>query len=170
MDKASNTGQRLRNAVNDARERLLAIGEEQSERQPAPGKWSPKEILGHLVDSASNNHQRFVRAQFQDHLIFPGYQQDAWVNVQHYRISKWTDLVELWALFNLHLAQVIDHVPDIIRNHPHEEHNLNHIAWKTVPEEEPATLEYFMADYVDHLEHHLRQIWEIIQSQEETGG
>lgn len=163
MDKAPNTGQRLRSAVNSARERLLAIGEEQSERQPAPGKWSPKEILGHLIDSASNNHQRFVRAQFQDHLIFPGYDQDAWVNVQHYQISKWRDMVELWALFNLHLAQVIDHVPDIIRNHPHEEHNLNHIAWKPVPEEKPATLDYFMADYVDHLEHHLRKIWEIVQ-------
>lgn len=161
MNQRSTTGHRLRQAVNVARERLRTISEEQSKRQPTPGKWSPKEILGHLIDSVSNNHQRFVRAQLQDHLIFPGYDQEAWVNIQHYQLSSWLDLVELWALFNLHLAQVIDHVPDIIRNHPHEEHNLDHIAWKPVPEDQPTTLEYFMADYVDHLEHHLQQIWDM---------
>lgn len=50
----------------------------------AEGQWSPKQIIGHLIDSAANNHQRFVRAQFTDDLVFPGYEQEAWVEVQHY--------------------------------------------------------------------------------------
>ncbi|HEY0405248.1 MAG TPA: DinB family protein, partial [Pyrinomonadaceae bacterium] len=65
--------------------RLLALTESESEASRAPGKWSPKEIIGHLIDSAANNHQRFVRAQFTDELIFPGYAQNEWVAVQHYR-------------------------------------------------------------------------------------
>ena len=157
----TSTGEWLRSAVRRAKERLLAIDENLSEKRPAPGKWSPKELIGHLIDSASNNHQRFVRAQFQDHLIFPGYQQNAWVESQHYQESNWSDLIELWAHFNLHLARVIDLIPDTIRYHEHIEHNLDHIAWKTIPANRPATLEYFMRDYVGHLEHHLRQIWDM---------
>lgn len=156
------TGQKLREIVLSARDRLQAIDETKSARRPAPGKWSPKEIIGHLIDSASNNHQRFIRAQFQDHLIFPGYNQEAWVEAQDYQNSQWTALIELWTQFNLHLAQVIDRIPEAISKHPHEEHNLDRIAWKTVPAEETATLAYFMADYVGHLEHHLRQIWALV--------
>ncbi len=84
------TGQKLCGIVLSARDRLQAIDETKSARRPAPGKWSPKEIIGHLIDSASNNHQRFVRAQFQDHLIFPGYNQEAWVEAQDYQNSQWT--------------------------------------------------------------------------------
>ena len=57
--------------------RLLALGDQASAIRPRPDKWSPREIVGHLIDSASNNHQRFVRAQFQDDLTFTGYDQDA---------------------------------------------------------------------------------------------
>ncbi|MEO8580489.1 MAG: DinB family protein [Gemmatimonadales bacterium] len=72
----------LRHSIDEATPRLQRMTEEQARRSPKPGKWSPSEIIGHLIDSASNNHQRFVRARFQDDLVFPGYEQDAWVNTQ----------------------------------------------------------------------------------------
>src|SRR6185503_3729287 len=67
--------------VVEAAARLRAITDDAASTRPAPGKWSPKEIVGHLIDSAVNNQARFVRAQLQDDLIFPGYDQDAWVHV-----------------------------------------------------------------------------------------
>ena len=148
----------LRKAVDAATPRLLALSEAEAARRPAAGKWSPKEVLGHLVDSASNNHQRFVRAQFTEDLVFPGYRQEAWVAAQDYQAAPWPDLVGLWRLFNLHLARVIEAIPPAVRQRPRARHNLHEIAWKTVPEDRPSTLEYFMRDYVDHLEHHLSQI------------
>ncbi|HEX9422435.1 MAG TPA: hypothetical protein VF899_04280, partial [Pyrinomonadaceae bacterium] len=69
----------FRQTINTALEQLLKISAEQSQLPRAAGKWSPKEIIGHLIDSASNNHQRFVRAQFSDDLIFAGYEQEGWV-------------------------------------------------------------------------------------------
>jgi hypothetical protein len=69
----------LRNAIGKAAPLLDRIGNEESRRPLKPGKWSAREVIGHLVDSACNNHQRFVRALFQDDLVFPGYDQDAWV-------------------------------------------------------------------------------------------
>jgi hypothetical protein len=148
----------LRSVVERSTPVLLALSEAESAQRPAPGKWSPREIVGHLIDSASNNHQRFVRAQLQDELAFPGYEQDAWVRVQQYQQAPWTELVSLWRAFNLHLAWVMAAVPEPVRLRAHHRHNLDKIAWQTVPAEEPATLDYFMSDYVRHLEHHLRQI------------
>src|ERR1700730_12660219 len=114
--------------------RLLQISEPQSEIAPASGKWSPKEIVGHLIDSASNNHQRFVRAQFTDDLVFPGYEQEAWVSVQRYQEASWTDLVGLVHLFNLHLARVIEAIPRSVREKRRVRHNLHELAWRPVPE------------------------------------
>lgn len=150
---------RLRAAVAAAVPRLLALPESDAGRRPAPGKWSPKEVIGHLVDSASNNHQRFVRARFQDDLVFPGYAQDDWVRAQRYADAPWRDLVELWRAFNLHLARVIESTPRDAAERPRARHNLDKIAFRTVPANEPATLGDFMNDYVLHLEHHLRQIF-----------
>jgi hypothetical protein len=148
----------LRKAVATATPRLRALSEAESTRRPAPGKWCPREVLGHLIDSASHNHQRFVRARFSDDLVFPGYEQDSWVASQRYESAPWLDLVELWRLYNLHLARVIEATPASDRERPRLRHNLDQIAWRPVPREQPATLEYFMRDYVGHLEHHLGQI------------
>lgn len=148
----------LRSIVERSTPALLALSEADSARPPVPGKWSPREELGHLVDSASNNHQRFVRAQFQDDLVFPGYDQDAWVAVQRYQKAPWAELVALWRVFNLHLARVMEAVPEPVRTREHHRHNFDEIAWQTVPRGEPTTLDYFMDDYVGHVKHHLRQI------------
>lgn len=149
---------RLRHLVERGSTLLLEMPPEVASVPTAPGKWSPAEIVGHLVDSASNNHQRFVRARFQDTLVFPGYEQDAWVAAQAYRDAPWAETVALWRSFNLHLARVMEATPEDQLTRPRAEHNLHRIAWKTVPEDQPTTLAYFMDDYVGHLEHHLRQI------------
>jgi len=148
----------LRSAVEAATPRLLALTETEAERPPAPGKWSPKEVVGHLIDSASNNHGRFVRARFEDDLVFPEYEQDAWVETQRYRMAPWTDLVDLWRLLNLHIARVIEALPASVRERPRRRHNFDRTAWRPVPRETPTTLEYFLHDYVEHMKHHLGQI------------
>jgi len=146
--------------VDHAAAELRAIPEAIASVRPAPGKWSIKEIIGHLIDSASHNHQRFVRARWQDDLVFGGYQQDAWVAAQQYQSVPWDELVTLWEAYNRHVARVMAQVPAAIARREHRRHNLDQIAWQTVPADRPATLEYFMRDYVAHLKHHLRQVAE----------
>ena len=75
----------FRETIVGATERLNGITPEESRLKRGPDDWAPIEILGHLVDSATNNHQRFVRAQFTDDLVFSGYDQDGWVSTQKYR-------------------------------------------------------------------------------------
>jgi hypothetical protein len=148
----------LRGAIEKSTPLLEEMSEESTRRRPAPGKWSAREIIGHLIDSASNNHQRFVRAQFQDDLIFPGYAQDAWVSTQQYQNAPWAELLMLWRSFNLHIARVMETVSTQEKRRLRPRHNLDEIAWNPVPRDKPATLDYFMADYVAHLQHHLDQI------------
>lgn len=124
----------------------------------APGKWSPKEVIGHLIDSASVNHERFLRAAQSDDLALPGYGQDAWVMAQRYGAHAWPDLVDLWSAYNRHLLHVMSNIPDELRHRPREHHSLDVIAFRSVSPIEPTTLDYLMSDYVVHLEHHLMQI------------
>lgn len=147
----------LREAVNSVTPKLLALGDA-SATQPAPGKWSPREIIGHLVDSATNNYGRFVRGQLQDDLVFPGYAQDDWVRIGRYRDAPWDELVTLWRAINLQLARVMEGTPEEIRRRPRETHNFDVIGVPLMPGES-ATLEHVMNDYVGHLKHHLRQIF-----------
>lgn len=151
--------ERLAAAVERAVPRLRAITDDDASHAPAEGKWSPKEVLGHLIDSASNNHGRFVRGRSSDDLVFPGYEQEQWVAAQRYADSAWEELIALWRGFNLHLARVMANVPDDVARRPRANHNLDQIAWRTIPRDQPATLDFFMNDYVDHLEHHLGQIF-----------
>ena len=151
--------QRLRRDIDDAVPRLLELGEASATR-PSNGGWSPREIIGHLVDSASNNHQRFVRGQFQETLVFPGYAQEDWVRAGQYQDANWEDLVALWRTFNLQIARVMAATPDAIRRRESLTHNFDLIGFDAIPQGQPATLDHLMRDYVAHLEHHLRQIFE----------
>jgi hypothetical protein len=144
--------------VDAARARLERVEESDAARRPGAGKWSAKEIIGHLIDSASNNHQRFLRARWQDDLVFSRYEQDAWVSAQDYQSAPWLELLELWSTYNRHLARVMRGTPESVRLRAHVRHNLHELAWRPVPREQPASLDDFMRDYVGHLEHHLRQI------------
>jgi len=148
----------LRRTVDREAQRLFAIPAARARAPVAPGKWSPQEIIGHLVDSASNNHGRFVRAQLMDDLVFPGYEQEAWVRLQDYAAADWVALVSLWRSYNFHIAHIVERIPQSVSTRQRARHNLDEIAWKTVPRTQPATLEYFIRDYVAHLEHHLAQI------------
>ncbi len=148
----------LRAAVDAAEAALIAIGEEASARRPALGKWSPREVIGHLIDSASNNHRRFVLAQVQDDLLFPGYDQEVWVAVQRYQNASWAGLVTLWASFNRHLASIMAATPADVLSRPRARHNLQEIGWHPPAKGEVATLDHLMRDYVGHLRHHLAQI------------
>jgi hypothetical protein len=151
----------LRTIVDREVPKLLGAPPDAVERRPAKGGWSAKEVLGHLIDSAAVNHQRFVRAQWQD-LVFAGYAQDDWVAAQRYQSAPWLELVALWREYNRQIARVMAAVPDEVRMRQHRLHNLHEIALNPVPKEEPATLDYLMRDYVDHLRHHLKQIAERI--------
>ena len=149
----------FRTTVVDATARLREIPATESRQKSAPDDWSPIEILGHLVDSAANNHQRFVRAQFTDELVFPGYEQNGWVSSQKYADESWPELIQLWSSYNLHLHHLASVIPAPILTKPRATHNLDQIAFKVVDKNKATTLEYFIRDYVDHLQHHLDQIF-----------
>ncbi len=154
----------FKQTIESAAPQLLQITESQSERPRAEDQWSSKQIIGHLIDSAANNHARFVLGQLKDDLVFPGYEQDRWVASQHYQEASWSQLVELWRAYNLHLAHVMSYVPKEKLETPCTQHSLQTIAFQTVDSSAPVTLEYLMKDYVVHLKHHLGQIFDEAES------
>lgn len=137
----------LRNTLESALPRLREISEEAAGAPREPGKWSRKQILGHLIDSAMNNQQRFVRLQLEPTLHLPGYEQEGWVAVQRYNERNWNDLISLWTAVNQHIAHEMAHI---------QQDALAHI-WKR--ETEDLTLGFIAEDYIAHIEHHLRQIF-----------
>jgi len=127
--------------------RLADVSDADASRPPAPGHWSKKQILGHLIDSASNNHQRFVRAQLAASYEGPSYEQERWVASQSYVTENWPDLVNLWLLYNRHLLHIISTVPETALPVP-----------CAIGGSAPVPLAEVMSSYVDHMEHHLAQI------------
>jgi hypothetical protein len=143
------TASGLREIANAARTKLLAISPEQAAVKPYAEKWSIKEILGHMTDSAANNHQRIVRMQEVENIGIFKYSQQHWVSAQHYQEEPWTELVEFWYSYNKHLAYIIEHVDPAAMNHGCD-----------MGYDKPATLKFVIGDYIRHVEHHLRQIFE----------
>ena len=149
----------FRDTIVSAKARLSDMSETESRRKSSPDDWSPAEVLGHLIDSAANNHQRFVRAQFTDDLVFSGYEQNQWVSSQKYREESWSEVIQLWSAYNLHLLHVVSVIPEDILTKARSPHTLDQIAFNLVDKNNPATLEYLIRDYLDHLRHHLDQIF-----------
>lgn len=143
----SQPAEELRSEVDAALRRLRTLGAADAAAERGPGRWTRKEILGHLIDSAANNHQRFVRAPLSDPFVWPGYDQNAWVSSQRYRDRPWMELVELWAALNRHVAVAMEAVP------------ASRLETRcTIGDDAPVTLQWLMRDYLRHLRHHLAQI------------
>jgi hypothetical protein len=141
------TSNKLRMVVDEAEPRLRSFTDSETKSPVLTGGWSRKQVLGHLVDSASNNHQRFVRAALQDSLEFPGYDQDGCIRLQAPQEADWPLLVSLWASYNRYLAHVLDRIPGAKLETPCR-----------IGSGEQVTLGFLAADYVRHMLHHLRQI------------
>jgi hypothetical protein len=144
-----NTAQHLIETLTKAHPLLMAISEEEASQKPSPEKWSKKEIIGHLIDSACNNHQKFVRTLCakEGHLDFTGYVQDEWVAVQNYQASDWSQLVLFWEQYNLRLAQLMVSADPV---------KLSNTI--TIEGTGPFRLDFIMPDYVEHLKHHLKAV------------
>ena len=131
--------ERLRFAARTLPGILAGFSEADSEQRPSPDRWTRKEVLGHLIDSASNNHQRFVRGQVASGQVFPGYEQEQWVRIQGYQSARWSDLIDLWRAYNAHLLHVIGCMTD-------EGRRSSHLMW-------PRPL------YNPHTEPQLSSVW-----------
>jgi hypothetical protein len=134
-------------AVNVAEPRLRKFTGTETETPLLSGGWSRKQVLGHLIDSASNNHQRFVRAALQSPIDFPGYDQQGCVRLQAPQEADWALLVSLWASYNRYLAHVLTRIPAA---------KLETSC--RIGSGDTVTLAFLATDYVTHLLHHLRQI------------
>jgi len=141
------TANQIRRTVNEASAAMVRMKSDEVSLRRRPDGWSKKEILGHLIDSAANNHQRFVRASYHAAASFPTYDQNAWVRIQQYQASEWVGLVTLWSAFNRHLSDVIDRIPEEAKSSP-----------CNVGKAEPVTLGFVVTDYLRHLQHHVSQI------------
>jgi DinB superfamily len=139
----------IEKAVDAAYQEFKNWPEEAVEARSAPGEWTAKEVLGHLIDSASNNHQRFVRLQLVENLVFPNYGPDnsKWIQIQKYQARPWGELLELWRHFNLHLAWMIRTV---------DPQSLGHV-WQASPDR-TISLADMMNDYMAHINNHVQQI------------
>jgi DinB superfamily len=138
---------RLKEILEKIPAKLKVIDEEYAQQKSNPKKWSKKEILGHLIDSASNNHQRFVRLQIDNAVTLPKYKQDEWVMIEHWQQKDWKDITALWQLYNHHILHIFEYVDETKLS--------NTIALG----EENYTLQFLIDDYIGHMEHHLGQIF-----------
>ena len=126
---------------------LQSVTENEMILKPSPSKWSKKEILGHMVDSAQNNIRRFIVAQYEENPKI-GYNQDKWVAIADYQHYNSADLINLWYLLNKHIVVILKNVTD-------------EMAQRKSQTEELHTIEWLAKDYIKHLLHHLHQVLEL---------
>jgi hypothetical protein len=146
----------LSTLVTEWEPRLLNLPKETIELRRNRQNRNIKQIVGHMVDSASNNTHRLIHFQYQpDPMIFPDYghlgNNDRWIAIQHYEKENWHDLVKLWRYTNLHIIHVIEFM---------DETKLNH-EWITAVDTK-VTMEEMVLDYLSHFRLHLRELEELI--------
>lgn len=134
----------IESLIESWRRNFLDLDEASAHEKPHSDRWSISEVVGHLVDSACNNHQRFVRAQNCAELVFPKYEQNEWVTAANYREGDWGSLVELWYHYNRHIAVIIRNMPQSSLSVP-----------CTITPYETCTLGFLVSDYLAHMKHHL---------------
>lgn len=135
----------LRSITREYSSKLAQLSEDEMRERPHPDKWSRKEVIGHLIDSAQNNLRRFIVGQY-DQSTYIVYEQDFWVKANYYHAMHTPDLIALWRLLNERIATVLETMPDNLRAN-------------TLNTGETHTLEWIGADYVKHLKHHLNQVF-----------
>ena len=123
---------------------LRSVTADKFNSKPSPSKWSKKEILGHLIDSAQNNVRRFIVAQYEEKPNIT-YNQDKWVAIADYQHYNLPDLIQLWWLLNKHICHVLKNMPA-------------EMAERESQTEELHTIKWLAQDYIKHLKHHLHQI------------
>lgn len=141
------TIQQLQTIINSFTPQLQSIHEDAWSFKPDPAKWSKKEIVGHLIDSAQNNIRRFIVAQYEDNPKIK-YAQDTWVAASNYQNCLTKDLVGLWILMNKHICMILKNIPVGM------EERLSETS-------EPHSINWLAADYNKHLLHHLHQLLEL---------
>ena len=100
--------------------------------------------------------------QIQDDLVFDGYDQNKWVKLQNYEKREWNDLVNAWLAINRNIIAGLKIIKSDLWEKKFKRHNLHKIAWVTVPEKHPVSIEYFVKDYFGHINHHLKQIYNLL--------
>lgn len=142
----SNSVKRLKVLLENIPTLLLEISEDLFSMKINSTKWSKKEILGHLIDSAANNHQRFIRVQYEN-IPTIIYDQNKWNELNHYQQLESKRIIQLWTIYNQHLLEILKRIPE-----------ENMCLELNVGNEINVTLQFLMDDYLLHLEHHLKQI------------
>lgn len=137
----------LESLIDEHTAALRNIPAAKMEHKPSPAKWSKKEIIGHMADSAQNNIRRFVVAQYEETPQIL-YNQDQWVAISNYQQYKTADLITLWQLLNKHIVV-------ILKNTSPE------MAQRTCQTQDLHTIEWLAEDYVKHLRHHLHQVLDL---------
>lgn len=139
--------ERLAYLANNVPAKMRQMEDDELQHKPAPDKWSKLEILGHLIDSAANNLQRFVRIQFEDtpHIV---YDQENWNTYSYYNTMTQEQIVNMWQIINQHLLHIMQNIPN---------DKLERKCMTNDPE--PLTLRFLIIDYIAHMEHHLKQIF-----------
>ncbi len=137
----------LENRIQREAVHLRAVTEREAGVKPSAKAWSKKEELGHLIDSAANNHIRFVRGSFEPEFRGPGYEQDRWVSAHAYQEMSWTEIIDFWERYNQFLARLVRQIADDRLTTP-----------CVVGQSAPVTLRFLIEDYTLHLQHHVDHI------------
>jgi hypothetical protein len=144
-----NTVQELDEIVNHFTKKINALSDAELSTKPLPNKWSKKEVLGHLIDSAHNNLRRFICGQYETSPSKIVYDQDFWVVANDYQNLNKEDVIQLWVLMNKQISAVLLQM---------KESNFNKVTDTGKTEVKLYSLQFLAEDYVRHLKHHLNQI------------
>ena len=146
--------ERLKSQINEHETRLLQLSDEEMRKTLGPERWSGKEILGHLSDSAAMNRQRIVRSQYEPLYEFPFYDQAQWVQIQAYHEYAWARLVSQFVSEYQHLIHILEHLPDKSAS------DKCHIKFSS---SDYVSLDWLVGHIYRHNEHHLQQIYWLVR-------
>jgi hypothetical protein len=164
MGEGSRIAARLREAIDEGAALFDGVSEEKTARRTAPGRWSAREIIGHLIDSACNNQRRFIINQHADRLSVDPYDQNQWVLLSHYAETPVSVLLPTWRAYNDQIARIIERMPDEVLAQPRgpiRDDMFGYLAYSTA---EFATLRDLVEDYIGHIHHHFKQLRTLFQA------